>query len=91
MKGSDYYRTTCGKEVALSRSSRKEHVDGVTNKLSNSKLRYKISSILFVECMRGNGIVNHEKVTCNSDLLVHYNQAHTILYTIQETQQPTSP
>lgn len=37
--------------------------------------RTKITNNIHVESFTGNGIVNHETFTCNSDLLVHYNKA----------------
>ena len=41
---------------------------GVSNKLFDSGLRDKIKIDLYVESITGNGIVNHENFTCNSDL-----------------------
>jgi hypothetical protein len=50
---------------------------GTADKLCVSKLRDEIKIAIFIESITftGNGIVNHETFTCNSDLLVLYNQA----------------
>jgi hypothetical protein len=56
--------------------------------ICDSKLRdNEIKIGIFIESITGNGIVNHETFTCNSDLLVVYNRSHFFI-SINSTMSP---
>lgn len=75
VKGKWWKHYTWERSSLVNRSQQK--YGGTADKLCDSKLRDEIKIAIFIESITytGNGIVNHETFTCNSDLLVLYNQA----------------